>query len=109
MRIGTVVINGIRYDVTKRKMSLKDNPEKNAVPWGICDFDQTLITLNDAASHERRFISFIHECFHVILYDSVSQQHIKNGKLEDLIEGIEAPLASFIRDNIKLIRKMGRF
>lgn len=109
MKIGKISVVGIQYDVIKRKMTLKDAEGESVMPWGTCDPTNTLIVLNEKSSRERTFVCFIHECLHALLHESVSQQYIKPGKLEDFIENFEAPLAAFVRDNLPLIRKMGRF
>lgn len=109
MKVGTVIISGVRYDVVVRKFSIKEDPKRELKPWGICDYEMTKIALAVHQGHERRYVNFIHECVHALLHESVSEQYLRNGKLEDFIQNMEAPLAAFIRDNIKLIRKIGRF
>lgn len=103
-----VKICGLKYDLVYEFPGKDDNGK---LLWGSADYSKTRLRLSPdrRISTERKFEIFIHECLHALLFESCSLQYIKKDKTEAFIEGVAPHVAVFIRDNIKLIKKMGRF
>ena len=60
-------------------------------------------------SPERQWEVLIHECMHALVYEANVLDFIPQEKHESFVEQLGLANASFIRDNIKLLRKYGRF
>ncbi len=110
MKTMTVKIAGARYRVEIKKLkATPEMKEKGDERWGTCDYKKNVIEIESRLGMERRYIAFIHEVLHALLYESCVTPFIKKGKEEAVIQNLEAPLAAFIRSNFSVLRKLGRF
>ena len=103
-----VKICGINYNFVYEDPG-KD--EDGNVLWGACDYKACKLILTSICKmgQERKFDIFIHECLHALIYETCSRKYLKKYSEEDFIGQMTVPLATFIRDNITLLRKMGKF
>lgn len=103
-----VKIGGLNYDLSYKDLG-KDKYGNQGL--GECDYDKTKLFLSSKIpmSSDRKLDVFMHECIHALIHESNARHCIKRGKMEPFVCSMSANLAAFIRDNITLIRKMGKF
>ena len=101
-----VKICGLKHEVIIKKLkAVGDDVTDNTFRYGYIDHARTTIKLNIKMSDEQRFATFIHECIHGLLLLSHADSLITEE--EDFIEILEPHLVAFIRDNWKLLKKLG--
>lgn len=79
-------------------------------PIGACDYNHTRMWIDPTKGSERQYRLFIHESIHGLHYETGTWKYFKNKKQEEeYVELLELALAAYIRDNIKILKQMGRF
>jgi len=108
-----VRICGIDYELVRGEVPTPDGKplQDGGTMLGRVTFNDTVIIVTNKrhVGKERLYFTFIHECLHALLGESTADKFIKKKDWENFVALMEAPLGAFIRDNISLIRKFGRF
>jgi len=105
-----ISICGIKYDVRFEKLKKQEDDRVFPnIPTGRASSRQTLIQVEEDQSSERKWEVMIHECLHLLLYESATQDFIKQGEEENFVASLSAAVASFIRDNKQLLSDVGGF
>lgn len=106
-----IKICGLFYKLFKNRRTPKwAKSKKIPNPIGACDYNHTRMWIDPTKGQERQYTLLLHECLHSMHNETEAWQHFKNKKHEeDYVEKMENALAAYIRDNIKILKQMGRF